>query len=155
MQIKTWHVVLFLTVTSCALVIAEIPSKLQSLIAIGSPAGIWLATLSALGVVAAGYKLLLYPFLASYSEHRIVATNPGAAALHMELEPVKRAISFEPGQFGFIRMKQVLAEKAWENRLTDEDLRGLTPLFYGHINPYGTFHLDLSTRLDINEIVIP
>jgi hypothetical protein len=25
MQIKTWHVVLFLTVTSCALVIAEIP----------------------------------------------------------------------------------------------------------------------------------
>ena len=49
---------------------------------------------------------------------------------------------------------QVLAEKAWENRLTDEDLRGLTPLFYGHINPYGTFHLDLSTRLDINEIVI-
>jgi hypothetical protein len=25
MQIKTWHVVLFLTLTSCALVIAEIP----------------------------------------------------------------------------------------------------------------------------------
>jgi predicted ferric reductase len=69
----------------------------KSPIAIGSPAGIWLATLSALGVVAAGYKLLLYPFLASHSEYRIVATNPGAAALHMELEPVKRAISFEPG----------------------------------------------------------
>ena len=34
-------------------------------------------------------------------------------------------------------LQQVLAEKAWENRLTDEDLRGLTPLFYGHINPYG------------------
>jgi hypothetical protein len=54
-----------------------------------------------------------------------------------------------------LMLQQVLAEKAWENRLTDEDLRGLTPLFYGHINPYGTFHLDLSTRLDINEIVIP
>jgi TnpA family transposase len=54
-----------------------------------------------------------------------------------------------------LMLQQVLVEKAWENRLTDEDLRGLTPLFYGHINPYGTFHLDLSTRLDINEIVIP
>jgi Tn3 transposase DDE domain-containing protein len=52
-------------------------------------------------------------------------------------------------------LQQVLAEKARENRLTDEDLRGLTPLFYGHINPYGTFRLDLSTRLDINEIVTP
>jgi hypothetical protein len=54
-----------------------------------------------------------------------------------------------------LMLQQVLAEKAWENRLTDEDLQGLTPLFYGHINPYGTFHLDLSTRLDISEIVIP
>lgn len=25
-----------------------------------------------------------------------------------------------------------------------EDFRGLTPFFYGHINPYGQFVLDLS-----------
>lgn len=34
-------------------------------------------------------------------------------------------------------------EGMWE-RLTAEDLRGLTPLFHGHINPYGQFALDLS-----------
>jgi hypothetical protein len=31
----------------------------------------------------------------------------------------------------------------WE-RLTTEDLRALTPLFHGHINPYGQFALDLA-----------
>ncbi len=28
-------------------------------------------------------------------------------------------------------------------RLQPEDFRALTPLFYGHINPYGLFELDL------------
>ncbi|WP_205780750.1 ferredoxin reductase family protein [Methylocaldum sp. 14B] len=77
----------------------------RSPLAIESPAGIWLASLSALGVVAAGYKLLIYPFLANHAEYRVVAANPGADALHLELAPVDRGISFEPGQFGFIRMK--------------------------------------------------
>jgi TnpA family transposase len=54
-----------------------------------------------------------------------------------------------------LMLQQVLTEDTWENRLTQEDLRGLTPLFYGHINPYGTFHLDMSTRLDLREIAIP
>ena len=34
-------------------------------------------------------------------------------------------------------------EGLWE-RLTTEDLRALTPLFHGHINPYGQFALDLA-----------
>jgi hypothetical protein len=34
-------------------------------------------------------------------------------------------------------------EDLWE-RLTAADFRGLTPLFYGHINPYGQFALDLA-----------
>jgi TnpA family transposase len=34
-------------------------------------------------------------------------------------------------------------EGMWE-RLTAEDLRALTPLFHGHINPYGQFALDLA-----------
>lgn len=53
-----------------------------------------------------------------------------------------------------LMLQQVLAEKAWENQLTDEDLRGLTPLFYTHINPYGTFLLDMATRLGIEEILL-
>ena len=34
-------------------------------------------------------------------------------------------------------------EGLWE-RLSPEDLRALTPLFHGHINPYGQFALDLT-----------
>jgi len=33
--------------------------------------------------------------------------------------------------------------------LTDDDLRGLTPLFWSNINPFGTFHLDMTTRIDL------
>jgi hypothetical protein len=28
--------------------------------------------------------------------------------------------------------------------------RGLTPLAWGHVNPYGTFHLDMTTRLPVD-----
>jgi Tn3 transposase DDE domain len=41
--------------------------------------------------------------------------------------------------------QRVLSEAAWDNRLTPEDLRALTPLIYGHISPYGTFLLDMQT----------
>ena len=43
----------------------------------------------------------------------------------------------------------VLAEPEWAGRLTDADLRGLTPLVWSNISPYGTFHLDMDTRLDL------
>lgn len=36
-------------------------------------------------------------------------------------------------------------QKLWP-RLKREDFRGLTPLFYNRINPYGTFSLDLNRR---------
>ena len=36
-------------------------------------------------------------------------------------------------------VQRVLAEPAWADRLTDDDRRGLTPLFWSNINPYGTF----------------
>lgn len=48
-----------------------------------------------------------------------------------------------------LMIQQVITQPEWEQRLNQEDLRGLTPLIYGHINPYGTFHLDLSKRLEI------
>jgi hypothetical protein len=34
-------------------------------------------------------------------------------------------------------------------RLTEEDRRGLSPLFWSHVNPYGRFRLDMDTRLDL------
>ncbi|HEX6994489.1 MAG TPA: ferredoxin reductase family protein [Gammaproteobacteria bacterium] len=78
----------------------------RSPIALAEPAGIWLAAMSALGVAGAGYKLLLYPFVARHGRYRVVGVSPGPSAMHLELEPVQRPIAFKPGQFGFLRMKE-------------------------------------------------
>ena len=45
-------------------------------------------------------------------------------------------------------MQSVLSEPQWSVRLTPDDYRGLTPLIYGHVNPYGRFDLDLERRID-------
>lgn len=49
-----------------------------------------------------------------------------------------------------LMLQQVLARPAWKDRLTPRDLHALTPLIWGHVNPYGRFDLDMATRLDIN-----
>ncbi len=49
-----------------------------------------------------------------------------------------------------LMVQQVLARSAWKGRLTPRDLHALTPLFWGHVNPYGRFDLDMRTRLDLN-----
>ena len=46
-----------------------------------------------------------------------------------------------------LMLQEVLAAPAWADRLGPADLRALTPLLYGHVNPYGTFQLDMTTRL--------
>lgn len=33
----------------------------------------------------------------------------------------------------------ILVEPEWAERMTDEDRRALTPLFWTHVNPYVTF----------------
>ena len=45
--------------------------------------------------------------------------------------------------------QKVLADPEWARRLTHADLRGLMPLFWSNINPYGTFYLDMARRLDL------
>lgn len=49
-----------------------------------------------------------------------------------------------------LMMQSVLTEPAWATRMAAEDYRGLTPLIYAHINPYGAFDLDLARRIDFN-----
>ncbi|MEE1752928.1 DUF4158 domain-containing protein [Streptomyces sp. SP18CS02] len=46
-------------------------------------------------------------------------------------------------------VQQILAEPAWASRLSDEDRRGPTALFWSNVNPYGTFRLDMDKRLDL------
>lgn len=79
--------------------------SIRSPIALGSAAGIWLATTAALGIAGAAYKLLLYPFVSSHAEYRVTAVSSGGSALHLELAPVAKGVRFEPGQFAFLRFK--------------------------------------------------
>jgi TnpA family transposase len=44
-------------------------------------------------------------------------------------------------------IQEILAEPEWQNALTSEDKRALTPIIHTHINPYGLFPLDLVQRL--------
>jgi len=46
-------------------------------------------------------------------------------------------------------LQDVLAEDDWSNLLTAEDRRGLTPLFWQHVLPYGEVKLDMNARLNI------
>ncbi|MEU8246918.1 hypothetical protein [Nonomuraea sp. NPDC048916] len=43
----------------------------------------------------------------------------------------------------------VLAEPKWRKKLTDADRRGLSALFWSHLNLYGKFELDMSKQLDL------
>jgi TnpA family transposase len=48
-----------------------------------------------------------------------------------------------------LMIQEVLTEPAWMNTMTKEDLRGLTPLIYSNINPYGLIRLNMTERLAI------
>lgn len=46
-------------------------------------------------------------------------------------------------------LQRVLAEERWRGRMTAADERGLTPLIWAHVSPYGAFDLNMERRLDI------
>ena len=46
-------------------------------------------------------------------------------------------------------LQAVLRDPQWAGKLTEEDRRELSPLFWSHVNPYGRFRLDMDTRLDL------
>ena len=52
-------------------------------------------------------------------------------------------------------VQHVLADPEWAEQLTDADLRGLTPLFWSNINPYGTFRLEMTHTLGLGIAVSP
>jgi hypothetical protein len=49
-----------------------------------------------------------------------------------------------------LMVQQIFTDETWFERMTPEDFRALTPLTYAHINPYGTFDLDLQQRLPLD-----
>ena len=51
-----------------------------------------------------------------------------------------------------LMLQAVLAEPQWSGLLTPADRRGLTPLFWSHVRPYGEVRLDLGERLCIGAL---
>ena len=45
-------------------------------------------------------------------------------------------------------VQSILNDPGWADRLSSEDMRGLSPLSCTYINPYGRFELDLDERID-------
>jgi TnpA family transposase len=48
-------------------------------------------------------------------------------------------------------LQTVLEVPEFHDSIGPNEKRGLTPLFWTHINPYGRFQLDMTTRLDLNQ----
>jgi hypothetical protein len=48
-----------------------------------------------------------------------------------------------------LMIQQVLDDPGTAITLGANDLRGLSPLLWSHVNPYGLFHLDLDQRLPL------
>ncbi len=46
-------------------------------------------------------------------------------------------------------IQEVLSEPEWIKMMKPDDLRALTPLIWSHVNPYGSFRLNLDERLPI------
>jgi TnpA family transposase len=49
-----------------------------------------------------------------------------------------------------LMIQDILAEPEWASVLTPEDLRGLTPLFWSHVLPYGEVKLNMTRRLALS-----
>lgn len=47
-------------------------------------------------------------------------------------------------------IQRVLDEPTHADKLTAVDRRALSPLYWSHVNPYGTFRLDMERRLDLD-----
>ncbi|MFI1176648.1 hypothetical protein [Streptomyces melanogenes] len=59
------------------------------------------------------------------------------------------------GEQGALGPDQEEGNQAWAKKLSDEDRRGLTALFWSNINSYGTFRLEMNKRLDLSGVTIP
>jgi hypothetical protein len=57
--------------------------------------------------------------------------------------------TYKPVHVNTLMLQDVLADPEWEDVLTPEDRRGLTPLFESHVLPYGEVKLNMNSRLTL------
>ena len=51
-----------------------------------------------------------------------------------------------------LMIQDVLADQSWRKKMTLRDRVALNPLPHAHLNPYGAFDLDMTTRLPLNDM---
>ena len=54
-----------------------------------------------------------------------------------------------------LMLQRVLDEPIWLERMGTSERRAMTPLFWVHVNPYGTFQLDMTARLPLDAPMPP
>ncbi|MFF9691144.1 transposase [Streptomyces sp. NPDC014623] len=54
-----------------------------------------------------------------------------------------------------LMLQDVVGEPEGADLLTPADRRGLTPLFWSHVRPYGEVNLDMDTRLNLTAATFP
>lgn len=54
-----------------------------------------------------------------------------------------------------LMLQDILGELEWADLLTPADRRGLTPLFWSHVRPYGEVNLDMGARLSLAAASVP
>lgn len=54
-----------------------------------------------------------------------------------------------------LMLQDILGEPEWADLLTPADRRGLTPLFWSHVRPYGEVNLDMDARLNLTASTVP
>ena len=84
-------------------------------------------------------EFIFYGKQGEFSSNDIVAQEVSLLALHL----LQSSLVY----INTLMAQEVLAEPAWSERMTEADWRGLTPLFYRHVNPYGTFEIDMEKRI--------
>ena len=52
-----------------------------------------------------------------------------------------------------LMIQRVLGDATWMGRMAPEDFRALSPLIHSHVNPYGSFELDMEKRLPLDQPV--
>ena len=84
---------------------------------------------------------IFYGAASEFATHQVEDQELGVLALHL--------LQISLVYVNTLFIQEILGEPAWRDRMTAEDWRGLTPLIYHHVNPYGRIELDLETRLPI------
>ena len=91
--------------------------------------------------------MIFYGKSGEFATNRRDQQELGMVALHI----LQAAIVY----VNTLMVQEVLARPEWKGVLTTDDKRGLTPLFWSHILPYGEVRLNMTRRLALNNPTPP